>query len=169
MISHRPAQPEDRTFVIDSWISSYRTSYAAGLIDMEHYHSVMWAQAERYIDRPDVRTIVAVEKKDPKFIYGFICADTTPQLERLNNGSVRIWPALVYYVFVKAASRRGKQLGLPVGVARGLFDAIGIDPRGPFLYACRTPIVSTLGARIPQAKFNPLPARFGKEQDRRSA
>jgi GNAT superfamily N-acetyltransferase len=162
VISHRPAQPEDRTFVIDSWISSYRTSYAAGLIDMEHYHSVMWAQAERYIDRPDVRTIVAVEKRDPRFIYGFVCADTTPQLELTERGPPRIWPALVYYVFVKAAYRR-------TGVARGLFGAVGVEPGGRFLYACKTPIVSTLGARIPQAKFNPLPARFGKEQDRRSA
>lgn len=155
MIAHRPATAADRTFVADAWVSSYRTSYAAGLLDMASYHSIMWAQVERYIDRPDVRTVVACESKDPSFLYGFICADPTPQVEILDGGRQKSWPAMVLYVFVKAGYRRS-------GIARGLFDAVGVDPSRPFLYACKTPIVGRVATKIPLAKWNPLVARFEK-------
>lgn len=160
MISHRPATSEaDRTFVCDAWISSYRTSYAAGLIDMEAWHAIMWPQVERYLDRPDMRTLVACEKRDPSFLYGFICGDPTEQVEIVAEGGRRTWPAMVLYVYVKAPYRRS-------GVARGLFEAIGIDPRRPFLYASKTAIVPRLAPKMPLAKWNPLVARFQKERTR---
>jgi GNAT superfamily N-acetyltransferase len=162
MIVHRPMTAADRTFVCDGWVASLRTSYDAGPIDMENWHSVMWAQVERYIDRPDVRTVVAFEATDPAFLYGFICADTSEQVEHLRGGATKAWPAFVYYVFVKAPYRRS-------GVARGLFEAIGIDPRARWLYGWATPLARDLKAKIPQAKKNPLPARFGKEPHERQA
>jgi GNAT superfamily N-acetyltransferase len=157
VIAHRPATAADRTFVCSSWVDSYRTSYAAGILDMQAWHSIMWPQVERYLDRPTVRTVVAVERKDPTFLYGFICADLSPQVEHLDAGRTKSWPAMLLYVYVKAPYRRD-------GIARGLFEHIGLDPRSPFLYACKTPIAGRLAPKIPLAKWNPLVARFQKER-----
>lgn len=159
MITCRPMEhDDDRDFVRSSWSTSFRTCYAAGLIDMDAWPDVMHAQIDRYLDRPNVRTVLAVEKADPMFFYGFITADTTPQVERLEYGKTRVWPALVYYCFVKADYRK-------VGVARRLFAAAGVDPTRPFLYACKTPMVTRLGNKAPLAKWNPLVARFNEGKD----
>lgn len=156
MIDYRPISSQaDRDFVVSSWSSSFRTSFAAGILDMEHWAEVMHAQVERYLDRPDVRTIIAAPRSDQSTIYGFIAADTTPQLELLEGGRTRSWPALVYYAYVKAPYRR-------TGIARGLFDAVGVDVRRPFLYLCKTPWASRLAGKAPDAKWQPLVARFGK-------
>lgn len=156
MIDHRPISSQaDRDFVVSSWSSSFRTSFAAGILDMEHYAEVMHAQIERYLDRPDVRTIIATPRRDPSTIYGFITADTTTQLEMLEDRRTRAWPALVYYCYVKAPYRR-------TGIARGLFEAVGVDVRRPFLYLCKTPWTSRLASKAPEAKWQPLVARFGK-------
>lgn len=153
MIIHRPATPADRAFICDSWISSYRTSYAAGLIPMSAWHGIMWPIVEGYLDRPNVRTLVAVAKRDPSFLFGFLAADTTEQREP--DG--RTWPALVHYVFVKAAYRR-------TGLARGLFEAMGIEPRGRWAYASKTAVIAKLAHKIPLAKWNPLLARFDTQE-----
>lgn len=155
-IIHRDATPEDRDFIISGWSASFRTSYAAGLIDMDHWSELMHPQLARYLDRDDVRTIVAVgTKRKSSLVYGFIVADTTPQQELVDNRETREWPALVYYVYVKAAYRK-------MGIARGLFEAVGIDPRSRFLYACKTPVVAHVASKLPLAKYNPLVARFPK-------
>jgi hypothetical protein len=58
-------------------------------------------------------------------------------------------------VYVKDVYRKN-------GFARGLFSAIGINPRLPFLYACKTPIVGELAAarKIPSARFDNNAARY---------
>jgi hypothetical protein len=145
VISHRPATPDDRRFVVSAWSSSYKTAHTAGMIHTDDWATVMHAQIERLIARPDVRTIVAFERKDPTFVYGFICGDPT--------GSVPI----VFYVYTKEPYRRS-------GHARGLFGAIGISPLGRFLYACKTAIVPTLTGKIPSARFDPSVARYPKER-----
>jgi hypothetical protein len=161
-IFHRPIETDnDRDFVISSWSSSYRVSYAAGLISMSRWASVMRLELGEILGRPNVRTLLAVEKTAPTFLYGFITADTTTQHERRGRCKVREWPALVYYCYVKAAYREHK-------IARGLFAALGIDPSTPFLYACKTPGSTRLANKIPLAKWNPLVARFAAE-DRSNA
>jgi GNAT superfamily N-acetyltransferase len=156
MIVFRPMTDADRTFVCDSWVSSLRTSYDAGMTPMSRWHERAWGDVEHYLDRPNVRTIVACEKKDQAFLYGFICADPSEQIEHIGGDRTRTWPAFVYYIFVKAPYRRD-------GIARSLFDAVGIDPRGRWLYGWATPLARDLKMKIPLAKKNPLPARFGKE------
>jgi len=160
-VAYRPAEQRDRDFVVSSWSSSYRTSYVAGLISMDSWADVMHRQLANVLDRPDVRTVVAVDTEDRAFLYGFLTADTTPQVEQLSDNKHRTWPAMLYYVFVKAAYRRS-------GIARGLFDAAELDPRSQFLYACKTPLAGRLVNKIPLAKWNPLVARFGKHQNGRS-
>lgn len=154
MITHRAIDTQsDRDFVISSWSASYRTSYSAGIIDMDAWATVMHAQLGRFLDRPNVRTVLAVERRDPTFLYGFITADTTVQVEPLDRGKTREWPALVYYCYVKSAYRE-------TGIARGLFGAIGIDPRSRFLTACKTAASTRFASKTPLAKWNPLVARF---------
>ncbi|HVJ93288.1 MAG TPA: hypothetical protein VM580_25985 [Labilithrix sp.] len=154
MTAYRPPESaDDRNFVISGWSSSYRTSHQAGFISMKRWPAVMRVEIEDALDRPNVRTLLAVDKKNPSSLSGFIVADTTPQFEKLERGEWKEWPAMLYYVFVKGGHRR-------YGVARGLFDAIGLDPRSRFLVACKTPWFTRLASKVPNAKMNPLVARF---------
>jgi GNAT superfamily N-acetyltransferase len=155
-IAFRPAELADRRFIVLNWLSSYRTAHTAGLIAMEDWHDVMWPQVEKLLDRPTSTTFVAYDPDESDRLvdlHGFIAADITPG------------PPLVLYVYVKDAYRRA-------GIARGLFEAIGVDPRRPFLYACKTPIVAELAEqrKIPCAKFDNNAARYpSKIAPRRNA
>jgi hypothetical protein len=162
MIVHRPIETDsDRDFVVSSWSSSFRTSYTAGLISMERWADVMRPELVAILERPNVRTLLAVDKKTPSHLYGFVTADMTTQLEKLERGEWREWPAMLYYCYVKSAYREH-------GIARGLFEAIGLDPRSRFLVACKTSWFSRLAGKIPLARWNPLVARFAT-QDRSNA
>ncbi len=123
---------------------------------MEDWYSVQWPQYEKAMAREGMQSIVAYEKDDPSFLYGFIVADPTEQ--RVPDGAnVRWWPALVLFVFVKQNFRRE-------GIARKLFDAVGVDPSKPFIFGCNTQAATRLSAKVPSARFNPLCARFPKEK-----
>jgi GNAT superfamily N-acetyltransferase len=102
---------------------------------------------------------VAYEKTDPDFLYGSIIADPTEQRVPDKSGSLHWWPALVLFVFVKQNYRRE-------GIGRALFSAVGVDVTKPFLYACNTVTASRLASKAPLAKFNPLAARFPKNDNR---
>lgn len=147
----RPAEPDDREFVLDGWVSSYRNAHAAGLILMTNYHDVQWAQCEEILVRPYVRTLVACDSEEPCFCYGFLVYESDAS------------PPYVYYVYTKETFRRGAKLDLGAGVATELFRAAGIDPARTFAFACKTPIVTRLAAKIPCARWNPLPARYERE------
>lgn len=145
-VAFRRADLADRRFICDAWVSSYRTAHAAGLIAMEDWHSVMWRQVEKILDRSSTTTLVAYEPEETDRrvdLQGFIAADITAGLP------------LVFYVFVKENYRRA-------GYAAGLLHAIGIDARAPFLYACKTAVVADLVRlrKIPCAKWDPLAARY---------
>jgi GNAT superfamily N-acetyltransferase len=150
------ASEADRKFVISSWLDATRTSHDESLIAVDDWYPTMWPQREKMIARPDMRTIVAYEKSDPDFLYGWIVADPTEQRVPGRDGSVSWWPAAVVYVLVKQNYRRE-------GIARRLFDAVGIDPAGPFLFASRPPPASRLASKVPLARYNPLVVRFKKE------
>lgn len=151
------ASADDMTFVLSSWLDASRTSYSAGLIAMADWYTIMWKQYEKAMCRPDMRTVVAYEKTDPGFLYGFIVADPTEQCVPQKNGGVHYWPALVLFVFVKQNYRRE-------GIARRLFEAVGVDSARPFVYSCNTVTASRLANKVPLAKFDPLVARFPKEK-----
>lgn len=137
---------DERAFVTSTWSSSYKGSHFAGLIASEDWAAIMHAQLGKLLDRPGTRTLVAGEPDG--FLYGFIAGDTTRRLP------------IVYYVYVKDPFRE-------LGYARGLFAALGVDPEQPFIYTCRTAIVSRIadklpgGAnKIPHATFAPAAARY---------
>lgn len=153
-----PSSAADTTFVVESWLEGQRTSYSAGLVPIDDWFDTMRPFYANYLRREGMRTVVAYEKTDPDFLYGFIIADPTEQRVPGNDGSVSWWPALVMFVFVKANFRRE-------GIARRLFETVGIDPAKPFLYACNTVKASRLASKTPLAKFNPLVPRFPKNID----
>jgi hypothetical protein len=155
-IAFRPAEStEDRKFVISTWLDSSRTDYSSGLCPMEDWYTLMWPAYDKLLRRTDMKTIVAYEQRDPSFLYGWIAADPTDQAVTNRDGSIRWWPALVLYVFVKQ-NFRGE------GYARRLFAEVGVDPNKAFLYAGS--MERTLQSKLPLAKFSPLTARFPKEK-----
>lgn len=171
MTIYRPADlspdSDERRFVISSWSSSYKASDFAGLITADDWAEVMHGQFGKILDRPTTRTLIAVDP--PSFLYGFIAGDTSGRLP------------IVHYVYVKDGfrsepTRDGKREG--PRYARGLFAALGVDPRGRFLYTCRTPVVAVLAPRpsagqaessqmskIPRATFRPAAGRYTNYQE----
>lgn len=144
----------ERRFVIDAWLKSFKGAHAAGLIDAYKWYEVMIPQLDLIWSRPGVRTMVAFNPEsrpdDAAGLYGFLCAE--PDSE----------PPMVYYVCVKEAYRR-------MGIARGLFKAIGVSPTQRFLYACKTPALSypdNLATKAPLAKWDPIGARYDRDNRR---
>ena len=157
-LAFRPMADWDKTFVISSWLDAHRSSYSAGLWPMHIWHKHEGPIREWHLSQPNVRTLVAYEATDPEFLYGWVAADPTEQRVPSRDGSVRYWPALVLFVFVKQSYRRE-------GIARALFDAVGVDPSKPFVYSCNTVTASRLASKVPLARFDPLVARFPKESN----
>lgn len=165
MTVYRPADlspgSDERRFVISSWSSSYKASHFAGLITSDDWAEVMHVQLGKILDRPTTRTLVAVDGRRP-FLYGFIAGDTSGRTP------------VVFYVYVKDGFRSERFAGRREGprYARGLFAALGVDPTGPFLYTCRTPVVSQLShptsgleSKIPRGTFCPAAARYTNYQE----
>jgi hypothetical protein len=155
------ADDADRFFVVSAWTQSYRTAFTSGIIQAEDWYAIMDAQVAKAMARPDVRTVLACmpgATDRVADILGFITADVEEQ------------PALVYYVYVKDAYRRGGhgRLWAGPGVARQLFAAIGVDPARRFNYVCSTPVVRELNdvRKLPMAKWQPLLGRFPKSERR---
>lgn len=155
MIAYRPADlapdSDDRTFVVSTWSSSYKSSHFAGLIAAADWAGIMHGQLGKILDRPSTTVLVATAPAS-SFLYGFVAGNLTRRLP------------IVYYVYVKDPFRED-------GIARGLFAALGVDPRQPFLYTCRTSVVARLEDRasgrskIPLARFTPAAARYTNYQE----
>lgn len=144
-LAYRLAREHDRPFVVESWLSSYRTAHAAGLIAMDDWHDVMLRQVERVLARPGCETHVAChpgEDLPGADLYGWIATEPEPE--------PGLGP-LVHYCYVKVAYRR-------MGIARGLLSAAGVDRQRPWVYTCKTGVVSSLP--LGQGRWRPLIARF---------
>lgn len=150
MIAFRHAIAADHAFVCDGWIRSYRNSDTAGQIPMALWRETMWPIVEGVMRRPGAETVVAYETESTSDLFGFVCADT--------SGAVPV----IFYAYTKQAFRRGRTLGMPVGVGRGLLAAVGVDPLQPFAYAYKTAVVSELARKIPLASWDAMVARHPK-------
>lgn len=143
-----PGRPEDSRHcspIVSMWSSSYKKAHKAGLIWHADWASIMHPQITRMFEVHELRAILAYERDDPDFLYGFIVGDTSEVVP------------VIYYVFVKRPYRRS-------GIARALFRALGVDPTKYFVYTCET---SDAAPFARHARFNPLEARFPKENRRR--
>ncbi len=136
-VAHRPAEPRDAEFIIPNWSRTYKASRSNGMIASENWAGVMHREIHQLLNRPEVRTIVAYDDSAEDFLYGFIAGNPTSS------------PPFVFWVHVKENYRRA-------GYARGLFDALGIDPRQPFSYTCWTPMILKVSSKIPRTTHVPL-------------
>lgn len=141
------ADMSDRSFIISTWSSSYKESRYAGIISDEDWGTVMHPQFEKHLDRDDTRAIIACDRNDGSQFYGWIAGNI---LERT---------PVVFFVYVKIAYRR-------VGIARRLFEALGVDPQRRFVYPCGMSIAIDLAHKIPLAKLNPNGLRYTRETRR---
>lgn len=158
-VEFRTMEPRDRDFVISAWSSSYKGSHFAGMLYTEDYADVMHKQIARVLDRAGTTTKIAYEKKAREFVYGFIAGDVSgisgSQVEPTADMPNPRTAPVVFYVYVKSAYRTQH-------IARGLFGALGVDPKEPFLYSCRTEVCRRFGGAIPLGKWDPLIPRFPK-------
>lgn len=171
-VAFRSAELEDARFIVSSWSRAFKGSNSAGMIADEDWATVMHPQIKKVLARPGARTIVAYEKTDPAFIYGFAAGDTDERIP------------VVFFVYVKepyrlAGYRNGVRIG--DGYGRRLLAALGVDPAGRFRYTCWTPVIrdlqGTMGrpvrheaervpSKIPYATFDPHFARYPKPETR---
>jgi hypothetical protein len=155
----RPMHATDRTFVVESWISSYRRSPHAGLISMGAWHEVMTATIDAILARPGVQVLVAADADaaaGESDLFGWLA--WMPH----EDGPY------VFFVYVKHAARYDTASRTGPRIATRLFQHARIDPRGRFSYACLTHVVGSLSAagKIPRAKWRPLLGRFPEERTR---
>jgi hypothetical protein len=144
-VAFRSAELDDAPFIVSSWSRAFKGSNSAGMIADEDWATVMHPQIQKVLARPGARAIVAYEKTDPTFIYGFVAGDTDERVP------------VVFFAYVKEPYRR-------TGVARGLFAALGVDPLTRFRYVCWTPVVAELlqTGKFPRTKHDPHFARYPK-------
>lgn len=148
-IAYRRATREDMPFIVDSFLESFRTSHAAGLICMDDWRVVMTRQLSLLLARTGVEIHVAYHPGDTDRVadlYGWVA------VERSDPGP------FVLYCYVKQAYRR-------LGVGKALLRASGLEPTGSWSYAAKTAIVTKLTSKMPNAKWDPLRARFPQKRD----
>lgn len=147
-----PGRPEDSpgcSPIVALWSSTYKASDFGGLIWHEDWATVMHPQITKIIEKQNRTAIVAFEKGDPSFFYGFIVGDTT--------GNVPV----VDYVAVKSPYRKR-------GIARALFAELGVSTSERFVYSCRNWIASKLvPTKAPLARLDREQAIYPKDGRRR--
>lgn len=136
----------DRNFVLGGWSSSLKHSRDAGMITSDDWVDVMHLQIAKICARPETRVLVA-HGEVPGIFTGFIAGEPDERI--------------VYYCFVKETYRGN-------GIARRLFEALGVDPRGRFAYPCMTRASKSAGSKIPLAIHDPAVARYPKQDRHRS-
>jgi GNAT superfamily N-acetyltransferase len=147
-VTYRPGEAEELGFIVSSWQKSFRTAYAAGLIQMTDWADVMEPQLCKVLARPAVRVWVAANPhtEDRRLdVHGWIAVEHDP------DGAIDREPPLIHYCYVKQAYRR-------MGLATGLVKAAGIDTSVEFHYTCKTPVVTKIA--LPCGRWRPLRARF---------
>lgn len=164
MLEYRLANEADRKFLVGSWVDSYRTSHAAGMISMDDWDAVMAPQVKKVLARDGVLVHVAYApaELEGNDLYGWVAVERDYHIPTARKVSGRRVLAdahspLVHYVFVKQPYRR-------MGIARGLLRAAGVSTDDEFLYSCRTAVIGKLASQIPKARWAPLVARHPKNK-----
>ncbi len=118
-VSFREWRDEDRAFVMDSWLRSYRSSKWAGITPNHLYFDVTRVCINQLLDR-GAKILIAHAPTSEDAIIGFLC------YEQLKNGEVA-----VHYCYVKDPYRRA-------GVASRLIARVYTDHEKPLYYTFRT-------------------------------
>jgi hypothetical protein len=124
------------SFVVESWLASYRASPWSGVVTNNLYDAVYGDTIRQLFERGAL-CWVAHHPDDENHIIGFLVTEYT-----------RDGVPVVHYVFTKDYARRQ-------GVARSLFAAAGIDPKERFFYTFRTGSARA----FPGGRYEPAVAR----------
>ena len=120
----RPATLDDRSFIIDSWLRSYRNSEFGRRIPDDVW-GTRWGHAGFIEDALSGWTDVACLGSDPAFLFGFSCTGVVPAPPQVQDEFTDPdrkplpWPIL-HYVYVKRDFRRqgiGRLLVTDAGAA----------------------------------------------------
>lgn len=151
----RRMRPDDTAFVIDTWVETFRNSYAAGVVPMEYYQAdyrkyVAWLLEQR---APEVLIAYDAEAEVANTeLLGFLVFEKTVTFPV--GRSTRTVGPVVHYVAVKEYMRGN-------GLARELFKAASIDQHGEFTYCFKPTKLEK--DKVPRARWNPLIARYPKQ------
>lgn len=156
--------PDDRSFVVESWIASFR--HRPPIVSVGDWHGVMSLAVGKIIVEPGVKVLVAADLDAPPGmadLFGWLAYE--PQaVDRSYDEVTRKYDyrrvpvdarhrglePIVWYCFVKRDYQRN-------GIARRLFEHAGLDSRGRFHYLCDTRAVAALSAagKLPRATLRP--------------
>lgn len=153
IVGIRDAEEDDKGFIIDAWLSSFRNSHFAGPISMSRYRDIYRTEIVDLMLRPEAHVRVAYNRDIDGQLFGFLCFERGRSLP------------VIHFSYVKRPFRK-----------RGIFlllakDA-GINTRRKFIYTYRTRMASELskqGQRFERAKFDPFDARFSPKEQRDEA
>ena len=143
IVGIREATVDDRPFVMDSWLMSFRFSHFSGPISTKRYRKVYNEEIGELKLRAGAWVRVAYNRENPDQIFGFVC------FERGHKEPV------IHYIYTKQAFRKR-------GIAKLLLRDASINPCRPFFYTYRTPLAHDLtkgGAKFERGKFSPRIAR----------
>jgi len=158
----RRARPEDTSLIVDTWVESFRNTYAAGVVPMPFYQAdyrkyVTWILAQR---APDVFVAYDAEAEVAGTeLLGWLAVEETVTFPA--GRVLKTVGPVVHYVYVKEHVRGN-------GLARALFAAARVDTKGPFIFTFkptehdRKPGARTWKDSFPRARWNPLIARHPK-------
>lgn len=125
-IRFRPAGQEDVNFIFNSWLKSYRNSYATKNITSTFYFTEHHKVIERILAA--AKTVIACNQEDPSQVYGYVVGDTVDGI------------FVIHYLYVKHSFR-----GL--GLGKLLFNAFDHDPTAASLYTHHTHMAHRLAAK----------------------
>lgn len=113
----RQAGQEDINFIFNSWLKSYRNSYATKNITSTFYFSEQHKLIERILKT--AKTIIACNENDPSQVFGYIVADEVDGI------------FVIHYLYVKHSFRN-------LGIGKVLLNAFDHDPSVASLYTHHT-------------------------------
>jgi len=90
-IIYRPPTPDDLTFIMSSWLKSYRNSDFANFLSNDVYYKSHAIVIQEILDRSNVAMIV--DPQDPNHLYGYIVFENF-------KGSF-----VLHYIYIKYAYR----------------------------------------------------------------
>ena len=147
IVGVRDALAEDKPFVIDAWLMSFRQSHFAGPISAKRYRDIYSVEISDLILRPQSHVRVAYNRENTGQIFGFLCFEEGHKFP------------VVHYLYVKKPFRL-------MGIAMMLMRDAGVNPNRRFLYTYRTPLahdLTKIGGKFERGQFRPNIARFGAE------
>lgn len=122
MASVRPGTKDDLPFVIDSWMSSFRSSSFAGDVDAKTYYKHQRQRVISALTAEGSKLLILHAEGSPETIIGWVC----------HNGPV------LHYLYVKGSFRK-------MGLAEVLVNSAGLTQAAEYTHVTRD------GARFAKA------------------